>query len=97
MNNLKTCLTAIAFVLSGVAVHVNAAEKSCADGDICFQLAPMASENGVPQLAEDGFSRTPLGTHLSPEEPAQQTLAADGFGKTPLGKHLVGKQDSSVA
>lgn len=97
MKNLKTCLTAIAFVLAGAAVHVNAAEKSCSDGNVCFQLAPLAGKSGAAQLAEEGFSRTPLGMHLNPAVPAQQTLAADGFGKTPLGQQLMGQQDAGIA
>lgn len=97
MKQLKTCLTALAFVLAGAAVHVSAAEKGCPDGNLCFQLAPLAGKTEAPQLAEEGFSRTPLGMQQNPAAPAQQTLAADGSGKTPLGKQLMDQQASGTA
>ncbi|MDH4558139.1 hypothetical protein E8F11_23700 [Pseudomonas sp. BN417] len=94
MNNLKTWLTAIAFSLAGAAVHVNADEVRCPDGGICFQLAPLSGKNESPQLAEDGYSRTPQGMQLNESSPM---LAADGFGRTPLGKRLVGHHQTGHA
>ncbi|MBD9504191.1 hypothetical protein M2D07_023275 [Pseudomonas sp. BGr12] len=89
MKNLKTFLTAVAFSFAGVAVHANAAaEASCSHSAVCFQLTPLADKSAAPQLAEDGFSRTPLGMRVNPEVPAQQTLAEDGFSRTPLGMRV---------
>ncbi|MCP1625259.1 hypothetical protein [Pseudomonas nitroreducens] len=89
MKNLKTFVTAVAFSLAGVAVHANAAsEASCTHGAACFQLTPLAEKGVAPQLAEDGFSRTPLGMRVNSEAPAQQTLASDGFSRTPLGMRV---------
>ncbi|MFS2124132.1 hypothetical protein [Pseudomonas sp. Pseusp97] len=86
MKNLKTIVTAVVFSLAGVAVHANAAaEAGCSHGAACFQLTPLADKSEAPQLAEDGFSRTPLGMHLDPAAPEQETLAEDGFSRTPLG------------
>ena len=98
MKNLKTFVTAIAFSLAGVALHANAAaEASCSHGAVCFQLTPLANQGPAPQLAEDGFSRTPLGLRVNSAEPAPQSIAADGFGRTPLGKRVASSQDSGVA
>jgi len=98
MKNLKTFITAIAFSLAGVAVHANAAaEANCSHGAACFQLSPLGDNGAVPQLAEDGFSRTPLGMRVNSEMPSQQTIAADGFGRTPLGKRVASSQDSGIA
>jgi hypothetical protein len=89
MKNLKTFVTAVAFSFAGVAMHANAAaEASCAQGAVCFQLTPLADKSAAPQLAEDGFSRTPLGMRADSEVPAQQTLAEDGFSRTPLGMRV---------
>lgn len=89
MKNLKTFMTAIAFSLAGVAVHANAAtEASCSQGAACFQLTPLAKQGTAPQLAEEGFSRTPLGMRVSSAEPAEQTIASDGFSRTPLGMRV---------
>lgn len=89
MKNLKTFVTAIAFSLAGMAAHANAAtEASCSHASACFQLTPLADSRVAPQLAEDGFSRTPLGMRVNSVEPAQQTLAEEGFSRTPLGMRV---------
>ncbi|MDH0289892.1 hypothetical protein N7414_12265 [Pseudomonas sp. GD04087] len=97
MKNLKTFVTAVAFSLAGVAVHANATEASCAHAAACFQLTPLAERSVTPELAEDGFSRTPLGMRVDSPTPAQQRIAADGFGRTPLGKRVAAAQESGVA
>ncbi|MFZ6044519.1 hypothetical protein ACFW0H_00100 [Pseudomonas sp. CR3202] len=94
MNHLKTWLTAIAFSLAGAAVHVNAEEVHCPVGAVCFQLTPLSGKNESPQLAEDGYSRTPQGMQLDQASPM---LAADGFGRTPLGKRLAGHHETARA
>lgn len=97
MKNLKTVVTAIAFSLAGVAMHASAAvEASCTPAAACFQLTPLADRNAAPQLAEEGFSRTPLGMRVNSQAPAQQTLAADGSARTPLGKRVASSQDAGV-
>lgn len=88
MTTLKTVLTAVAFALAGVAVHASAAEASCSHAATCFQLTPLADKQAAPQLAEDGFSRTPLGMRVNAADPAEQTIAADGFSRTPLGMRV---------
>lgn len=85
MKNLKTFVTAVVFSLAGVAVHANAAAEAGCSGAVCFQLTPLADKNTVPQLAEDGFSRTPLGMRVDSVAPEQESLAEDGFSRTPLG------------
>lgn len=97
MNTLKSLVTAITFSLAGVAVHANAAEARCAHGAVCFQLTPVAEEGASPQLAEDGFSRTPLGKRVNSAAPAQQTIAADGYSRTPLGKRAAASHESATA
>ena len=91
MNKLNTLLTAIAFSLAGVAVHANAAQTNCSNGNACFQSTPVAGKSGAAQLAEDGYSRTPLAMQHN------QTLAENGSARTPLGMHLEGTQENGVA
>ncbi|MFR0693212.1 hypothetical protein ACLUTX_27710 [Enterobacterales bacterium AE_CKDN230030158-1A_HGKHYDSX7] len=88
MTTLKTLVTAFAFSLAGVVVHANAADVSCSGGSPCFQLTPLAEKGALPQVAEDGFSRTPLGMRVDSASPAQQTIAADGYSRTPLGQRM---------
>ena len=65
MKNLKSYLTSIVFSLAGAAVHANAAtENHRGNSGICFQLTPLAGRGALPVLAENGFSRTPLGMQL---------------------------------
>jgi len=97
MKTLKTVMTAVAFSLAGVAVHASAAEVSCSQGGVCFQLTPLAQKSALPQLAEEGFSRTPLGMRVTSTPPAEQTIAADGYSRTPLGQRVEASQQSAVA
>jgi hypothetical protein len=97
MTTLKTLATAFAFSLAGVLVHANAADLNRSGGAPCFQLTPLADKGALPQIAADGFSRTPLGMRVDSAPPAQQTLAADGYSRTPLGKRLASEQESGVA
>jgi hypothetical protein len=94
MNHLKTYLTAIVFSLAGATAHVNAAEQPCLDSGVCFQLTPLASDNALPALAEDGSRRTPQGMRLESDAPV---LAANGFDRTPLGKWLKKRQQVQSA
>ncbi|CDF85614.1 hypothetical secreted protein [Pseudomonas knackmussii B13] len=86
MNKLNTLLTAIAFSLAGVAVHANAAQTNCSNGNACFQSTPVAGKSGAAQLAEDGYGRTPLGMQQNP------SLAENGSARTPLGQQLQEQQ-----
>lgn len=96
MNTLKTVVTAIAFSLAGLAVHASAAEVNCSHDAVCFQLTPLSEKTAIPQLAEDGFSRTPLGRRVISAPAAQQTIASDGYSRTPLGKRNEPLQQSAV-
>ena len=74
MNNVSRFLTAIAFSLTGVAAHANAAveQHSCHSGS-CFQLTPVAKQDSDGLIAADGSSRTPQG----------QMFAENGASRTP--------------
>lgn len=76
MKSTKNLLVAIAISLAGVAVHANAASgiQHC-DAGACMQSAPLAAKGELQNLAENGFSRTPLGRNL-------QMIAEDGSSHT---------------
>ncbi|AOE85228.1 hypothetical protein [Pseudomonas sp. TCU-HL1] len=62
IKNLKSFLTSIAFSLTGIAVHANAAtENHRSASGICFQLTPLGSKRALPQSAQEGSSSDPLG------------------------------------
>ena len=86
MKNLNAWLTAVAFSLAGVAVHANAAQTNCSNGNACFQSTPLAGKRAAVQVAEDGYSRTPLGMQQNP------SLAENGSARTPLGQQLQEQQ-----
>jgi hypothetical protein len=93
MNNVTRFLTAITFSFAGVAAHANVAvEQNACGSTICSQLAPVAEQSDNALLAEDGFSRTPLGQMIaedgSSRTPQGQRVAEDGSSRTPQGQRV---------